>query len=69
MNEILVAPSRSEINWDDLRPMIDEALAELSEPDREAILLRHFNRQNFAAVGVALGVIALVSLYCMVGAM
>ena len=55
MNEILVAPSRSEINWDDLRPMIDEALAELSEPDREAILLRHFDDQNFAAVGAALG--------------
>jgi DNA-directed RNA polymerase specialized sigma24 family protein len=28
--------------WNELRPMIDEALDELGEADREAIVLRYF---------------------------
>lgn len=55
MHEILSIPGREETNWEDLRPLIDDALAELDDPDREAILLRHFDGRSFAAVGVTLG--------------
>jgi RNA polymerase sigma factor (sigma-70 family) len=40
--------------WERVRPVIDEALAELSEMDREAILLRFFEGRNFAEVGLRL---------------
>ncbi|MDB6110082.1 MAG: polymerase, sigma-24 subunit, subfamily [Pedosphaera sp.] len=43
-------------DWDRIRPLLDEAMAGLSEPDRQALLLRFFQRQDFQAVGVALGV-------------
>ena len=42
--------------WNELRPMIDEALGELGETDREAIVLRYFESYEFALVGAALGV-------------
>ena len=42
--------------WNELRPMIDEALGELGETDREAIVLRYFESYEFALVGSALGV-------------
>jgi RNA polymerase sigma factor (sigma-70 family) len=44
-----------EIAWDELRPIIDQALAELPEYDREAILLRFFEDQNYAGVAAGLG--------------
>jgi RNA polymerase sigma factor (sigma-70 family) len=37
--------------WERVRPVIDEALSELSETDREVILLRFFEGKNFAEVG------------------
>jgi RNA polymerase sigma factor (sigma-70 family) len=40
-----------EADWERLRPVIDEAMDELSEPDREAILLRYFADRPFAEVG------------------
>ncbi|MBI5768034.1 MAG: sigma-70 family RNA polymerase sigma factor [Verrucomicrobia bacterium] len=43
--------SGNDTEWDRLRPVIDEALAELSEADREAVLLRYFAGQPLAAVG------------------
>lgn len=44
------------IDWDQVRPALDEAMADLKDPDREALLLRFFKNQDFAAVGRALGV-------------
>ena len=41
--------------WDEMRPMIDEALSELGETDREAIVLRYFEAYEFSLVGTALG--------------
>lgn len=38
-------------DWERLRPVIDEALDELSEPDREAVLLRFFENRPLAEVG------------------
>ena len=43
-------------DWNELRPMIDEALAELGETDREAIVLRFFEANEFSLVGNALGI-------------
>ena len=42
--------------WEDLGPVLDDAMGELSPPDRNAILLRYFQNQDFQAVARALGV-------------
>jgi RNA polymerase sigma factor (sigma-70 family) len=44
MNEIL-APE-SEASWEHIAPHLDTALSELSEPDRDALLLRYFERKS-----------------------
>jgi RNA polymerase sigma factor (sigma-70 family) len=41
--------------WDTLRPLLDEAMHDLKEPDREAVLLRYFENRPFAEVGARLG--------------
>jgi RNA polymerase sigma factor (sigma-70 family) len=38
-------------DWEKIRPIIDDAMDELSEPDREAIILRFFEDRPFAEVG------------------
>jgi RNA polymerase sigma factor (sigma-70 family) len=43
--------SAQEPDWDQLRPMIDEAMDELNEREREAVLLRFFENQPLAEVG------------------
>ena len=48
--------SRSEADWERLRPVIDEAMDELSELDREAILLRFLANRPFAEVGEKLAI-------------
>jgi RNA polymerase sigma factor (sigma-70 family) len=55
MNEIS-RQGAPEPEWDRLRPVLDEAMHELSERDREAILLRYFEGRAFAEVGAACGV-------------
>lgn len=37
-------------DWDRIRPVIDDALHELEERDREFVLLRFFGQQSFAAI-------------------
>src|ERR1035437_6465631 len=46
------APER---DWEKLRPVLDAAMHELKETDREAILLRYFENRQFAEVGAKLG--------------
>jgi len=41
--------------WEELRPAIDEAMLQLKEADREAILLRYFENRPLAEVGAKLG--------------
>ena len=55
MQQILTASSAAEIDWNELRPVIDEAMHELGESDREAILLRYFEDRPLAEVGAAIG--------------
>jgi len=45
----------SEADWEKLRPTLDNAMHELKETDREAILLRFFENQPFIQVGAKLG--------------
>lgn len=42
--------------WHELSPLLDEALDRLPESDRDALVLRFFEKQDFRAVGAALGV-------------
>ena len=47
--ETLAGPA--EPNWEQLRPVLDRAMHQLSAADREALLLRFFENLPFAAVG------------------
>jgi RNA polymerase sigma factor (sigma-70 family) len=52
MNQI--RPDSAEPDWERLRPVLDDVLAELGEADREAVLLRFFEGRAFATVGTRL---------------
>lgn len=54
--EQLIINSETAPAWENIRPLLDEALDSLDEDDREALLLRYFKNQDFRAVGLALGV-------------
>jgi RNA polymerase sigma factor (sigma-70 family) len=42
--------------WEEISPVLDEAIASLAEPEREALLLRFFKNSDFRSIGNALGV-------------
>lgn len=42
--------------WEQLEPLLDEGLAQLAPQDRQAIILRYFEEQDFEAVAAALRV-------------
>ncbi len=42
--------------WDDIAPHLDAALSDLSEPDRDAVLLRYFERKSAREMAEILGV-------------
>src|SRR5688572_3123008 len=48
--------SETSTDWNEIEPLLDEAMAALNEKDREALLLRFFKTQDFQTVGAALGV-------------
>jgi RNA polymerase sigma factor (sigma-70 family) len=43
-------------DWEELRPVLDEAMHELGDSDREAVLLRFFQQRPLAEVGERLGI-------------
>jgi len=45
----------TDANWEQLSPVLDEAVARLGAKDRDAVLLRYFERKELRAVGDALG--------------
>ena len=53
MNELLSA--EPEAVWEHIAPQLDAALGELSEPDRDALLLRYFERKSAREMGELLG--------------
>lgn len=54
MQEIL-SESAAPADWSRLQPVLDAAMDELRAEDREAVLLRFFQAQPFAAIGATLG--------------
>jgi RNA polymerase sigma factor (sigma-70 family) len=54
MNQLL-QPSGTEPDWNHIRPVLDEAMHELKADDREALLLRFFERLPLAEGGIAVG--------------
>ena len=47
--------SQGDAPWAQIAPLLDEAMAGLSETDRNAVLLRFFEQKNLAEVGESLG--------------
>jgi len=43
------------LDWDAVRPVLDEAMNRLDKTDREAVLLRFFKEESFAEVGAQIG--------------
>jgi RNA polymerase sigma factor (sigma-70 family) len=54
MQEIM-ADDGTTAAWEQLRPVLDDAMGDLSDGEREVILLRFFQGRRFAGVGEALG--------------
>jgi RNA polymerase sigma factor (sigma-70 family) len=54
MQELSPNDPAAQTDWRDVRPVLDEAISELSEHDREAILLRFFEGRDYAGVGAKL---------------
>lgn len=52
MQQILSTP---EIPWEQLRPVLDDAVSQLSDRDREAVVLRFFQQKSHREIGDALG--------------
>lgn len=50
-DRIALSDGGGEVNWDHLRPVLDETLDELREADREAVLLRFLENRPFAEIG------------------
>ena len=46
---------QAETVWQELSPMLDEAMNRLGQTDRDALLLRYFENKNLREVGAALG--------------
>jgi RNA polymerase sigma factor (sigma-70 family) len=47
--------NNAEAHWQQVAPVLDEAIAQLGREDQSAILLRFFERRSFRAIGQALG--------------
>jgi RNA polymerase sigma factor (sigma-70 family) len=54
MNELLSA--EADTTWKHIAPQLDAALGELSEPDRDALLLRYFERKSASEMAQSLGI-------------
>ena len=54
MNELISA--EPDTRWEHIAPHLDAALGELSEPDRDALLLRYFERKSASEMARTLGI-------------
>ena len=55
MHDIIHPTASPQPGWEQLRPVLDAALADLGERDREALLLRFFEDHPLAQVGARIG--------------
>jgi RNA polymerase sigma factor (sigma-70 family) len=46
---------QTEVQWEQLAPLLDQAVASLGDKDRRAVLLRFFENKSFGEIGATLG--------------
>ena len=54
--EAVTDPGQSDSVWEQLSPVLDDAMAQLREQDRDALVLRFFENKSLREIGLALGV-------------
>jgi RNA polymerase sigma factor (sigma-70 family) len=54
MQQLSHDDSAAQLDWGQIRPVLDDVIGELNEHDREAILLRFFEGRDYASVGAKL---------------
>lgn len=52
----LMSDSPQESAWSQIEPLLDSAMSELEDRDRDAIVLRYFEKKSLKDVGAALGI-------------
>jgi RNA polymerase sigma factor (sigma-70 family) len=52
----LDSDSEPPVDWEQLGPVLDEAMSELTEPDYDALVMRFFKNQDLRSIGQSLGV-------------
>src|ERR1051325_8257259 len=52
----VLSQSPVDFSWEDLAPVLDDAMMQLNQRDRDAILLRFFKQRHFNEVGRSLGI-------------
>lgn len=55
MNDLNAGASAEDVEWNQVRPVIDDALREMDDEDREAVIMRFFEGQTFSRIGARLG--------------
>jgi RNA polymerase sigma factor (sigma-70 family) len=54
MHELCHSPA-SDIDWENIRPVLDQVMHKLKETDRDVILMRYFENRQLADIGEELG--------------
>jgi len=54
MHELCHTPA-SDIDWDNIRPLLDKVMHKLKESDRDVILMRYFENRQLADIGEKIG--------------
>jgi RNA polymerase sigma factor (sigma-70 family) len=58
MQDLTTNDSDGQLDWQRVRPVLDDVMGELAENDREAILLRFFEGRDYASIGAELNLAA-----------
>ena len=54
--EAIVNNTQTDSAWEQLAPLLDDAMAQLRDKDRDAIVLRYFENKSLKEMGAALGI-------------
>ena len=54
--QAMIQEPQSDPAWEQLAPLLDDAMAQLRDQDRDALVLRYFENRSLRDVGAALGV-------------
>lgn len=50
-----ISTNNDAVGWEEIEPLLDTAMAQLSRQDHDALVVRYFERRNFKEVSAALG--------------